>query len=62
MTLAGISLSDVEELGSISLIASMISFSLKSKELKEDEILGRFLVVSLISVLFGLLNIEEYWS
>ena len=42
ITSVGISLFDVEELGSISLIASMISSSLKSNELKVDDILNTF--------------------
>ena len=59
ITFAGISLFDVEELGSILLIASMISYSLKSNELKVDDISGRELVVSFSSVFSGLLNTEE---
>ena len=50
ITFAGMSFSDVEELGSISLIASMISSSLKSNELKVGDIPGREFGVSLSSV------------
>ena len=62
VSFTGISLSVVEELGSISLIASMISSSLKSNELKVDDIPGREFVVSLSSVFSGLLNTEENCS
>ena len=62
ITFAGISLFDVEELGSILLIASMISYSLKSNELKVDDISGREFVVSFSSVFSGLLNTEENCS
>ena len=63
ITFTGISLSVVEELGSISLrIASMISSSLKSNELKVDDIAGREFVVSFSSVFSGLLNTEDNCS
>ena len=52
-------MSDVEELGSISLIGSMITSLLKSNELKVDDIPGREFVATLSSVFSGLLNTEE---
>ena len=61
ITFAGMSFPDVEELGSISLIASLIA-SLKSNELKVDDIPGREFLVSLSSVFSGLLNTEENCS